>query len=302
MRRLYALGCGGMLGDALYKYFSAKGDCVQASDINLTSDWQRWRDVRDYDGVNHDIHGLHPDCIINLAAITDMEVCEKDPQTALDTNMGGSAVCAALAIKYGLPYVYISTASVFDGTKESYHDWDCPNPHSVYARAKHWGELIARTVPQHLIMRCGWSMGSGPKDKKFIQKIWQQIKSGATELNVVEDKVGSPTYVKDFVKQMDVLLREELWGTYNVVCKGLASRYGVAKEFLRLLGLTNKVKLNAVPSSFWIKDFSAYRPPNECLISSGLDAYDLNVMSPWQDALADYVHEYADYFSVAHDS
>jgi dTDP-4-dehydrorhamnose reductase len=139
-------------------------------------------------------------------------------------------------------------------------------------------------------------MGSGPKDKKFIQKIWKQIKAGATELNVVTDKGGSPTYVTDFSMQIETLLRNRCWGTFNTVCKGFATRYDVAMEFVKLLGLP--IKVNVVPSTFWKKQFFAPRPASEKLLTLKLDATGLNVMRPWKEALSEYVKEYADYFSL----
>jgi dTDP-4-dehydrorhamnose reductase len=194
--------------------------------------------------------------------------------------------------------VYISTAGIFDGKKEYYTDSDLPNPICVYAKSKYWGELIAQTVPKHIVLRCGWQMGSGPKDKKFINKIWKQVKAGATELNVVTDKQGTPTYVKDFTRQIEKLLETKTWGTFNSVCKGEATRYDVAVEFLNLLHLQDKIKVNVVDSSFFSKEYFAPRPASEKLITSRLDFLGLNVMRPWQEALAEYVTEYKDYFKM----
>src|ERR1019366_3086213 len=176
-----------MLGDALYKHFSQEHN-VMATDIKLTSEWVSFMDVRDYHAMHYDVSEFNPDIIMNLAAMTDLEECEDYAGDAIDTNAGGSANCAALATKFGIPYVYISTAGIFDGKKEFYSDEDQPNPLAVYAKAKYWGELIAQTVPNYLVVRPGWQIGGEIKDKKLIQKMWQQIKAGATELNMVADK------------------------------------------------------------------------------------------------------------------
>jgi len=293
--KIYVAGCGGMLGDAVYKYFTEHMHTVRATDIKLTSDWVNCIDVRDHFLVRHDVLGFSPDVIMNLAAMTDLEECEKRRGAAISTNTGGSANCAALAMELDIPYVYISTAGIFDGKQEYYDDYDKPNPICIYAKSKYWGEIIATTVPKHIVLRCGWQMGSGPKDKKFIQKIWQQIKAGATELNVVTDKQGTPTYVKDFTHQIDKMLQTKSYGVFNAVGKGEASRYDVAVEFVRLLGLN--VKVNVVPSSFWAKEYSAPRPTSEKLITSKLDVAGLNVMRTWQESLAEYVNEYHEYFS-----
>jgi dTDP-4-dehydrorhamnose reductase len=305
--KIYVLGCGGMLGDAVYKHFSKDHD-VLATDLvaNHTraiedpflDKWLEYQDVRDFHGMHYTCSEFKPDVIMNLAAMTSLEECESYTKQAIDTNAGGSNNCAMLASKLGIPYVYISTAGIFDGKQEHYSDWDKPNPLCVYAKTKYWGELAAQTVPQHIVLRCGWQMGSGPKDKKFIQKIWQQIKAGATELNVVTDKQGTPTYVRDYTRQIDKLITTKSYGIFNSVCKGSATRYDVALEFVRLLGLQDKIKINVVPSSFFATEYFAPRPASEKLLTRRLDTRGLNVMRPWQEALAEYVTEYADYFNL----
>ncbi len=74
-------------------------------------------------------------------------------------------------------------------------------------------------------------MGAGAaKDKKFIQKLMAQLKAGKTELHVVDDKLGTPTYTHDFAANVRLLLERELWGLYNMVCGGITSRFEVAEE------------------------------------------------------------------------
>src|SRR5271157_3155755 len=261
--KIYVLGCGGMLGDALYKHFTSKGHDVFATDINLTSPWVNYRDVRDYQSMLSDAEAFCPDVIMNLAAMTDLEECEHQVQRAIDTNTGGSANCVALSSKLNVPYVYISTAGIFDGQKEFYSDDDQPNPLCIYGKTKYWGEVIAQAYGKHLVLRCGWQMGSGPKDKKFIQKIWQQIKGGVTEFNVVGDRVGTPSYVVDCSRQIDRLLEVGVQGTFNMVCRGEASRYDMAVELVKLLGFQDKVHIQKVNSSFWAKEYFAPRPVSE---------------------------------------
>lgn len=236
--------------------------------------------------------------LINLAAMTDLEECEMRVGEAIDTNAGGSQNCVALAAKFGIPYVYISTAGIFDGKQDFYDDWDEPKPLCVYAKSKYWGELSALTYDKSIVLRCGWQMGSCYKDKKFVGKVMQQLRYGAKELNVVADKLGTPTYVKDFTLQIEKLIQEKAYGVYNAVCQGNASRYDVAKELLKLLGLTETVKLNMVGSEFWAEQYFAPRPASERLLTTKLKVQGLYVMRPWQEALAEYVSENTEFFKV----
>jgi dTDP-4-dehydrorhamnose reductase len=296
--RIYVIGCAGMLGTYLYKHFSEFHD-VMAADIDCNEPWVRCTDVRSYHAMHFDLSEFHPQVIMNLAAMTDLEHCENRVDDAISTNTFGSANCAALAAKFDIPYVYISTAGIFDGKQEYYDDWSMPNPLCVYAKSKYWGELIAQSVDRHIVLRCGWQCGSGPKDKKFVNKVWKQIKAGATELNVVDDKLGTPTYVKDFTRQIEKLLFEKAYGTYNAVCKGSASRYDVAVEMLHILGLQDRVKINIVPSDFFNGEYFAPRPASEKLLTTKLDRLGLNVMRPWQECLREYLtEEYKEYFSL----
>ena len=296
--RMYVIGAGGMLGAFLVPHFESRGHDVMATDIDVNEQWLKRTDVRDFHAMHWDISNFNPDAIINLAALTDLEYCDTHAGDTLDTNCGGSANCAALASKFDIPYVYISTAGIFDGKQERYVDWDTPNPLCMYAKSKYWGELIAGAYDKGITLRCGWQMGSCAKDKKFIGKIMKQLKAGAKELNVVTDKLGTPTYVKDFTLQIEKLLEGQHYGVWNAVCKGEASRHDVAVELVSLLGLQDKVKINIVDSSFWAKEYFAPRPASEKLITKRLDLDHINVMRPWQDALAEYVQENPEYFKL----
>jgi len=285
MRRIMILGCGGMLGDAVYNHFVIT-DVVDATDIVLSSPWVHYQDVRDFKNLMERAAYFEPTVIINLAAITDMERCELDPEEAVMTNTRGSLNCCLLAKKFNIPYVYISTAGIFDGEKEYYSDDDQPNPLSVYSRTKYLGELVATKYEKHYVIRCGWSMGGYEKDKKFIHLIFDQIKNGAKELNVVDDKAGTPTYTVDFANGIDALLKSGKYGVYNQVCKGSCTRFDVAEEFVRLLGVD--VKVNRVDSSFWQQRFFAPRPKSEKLLTNKLNHLGLNAMRDWKKCLAEY--------------
>ena len=70
-----------------------------------------------------------------------------------------------------------------------------------------------------------------------------QLKKGKTELHIVNDKLGTPTYTHDFANNVKHLLSKEYWGLYNIVCNGLTDRFEVTNELINSLGLTTKVKL-----------------------------------------------------------
>jgi len=190
--------------------------------------------------------------------------------------------------------LYISTAGIFDGEKDLYDDWDMPNPLGVYARSKYMGErYVAENAKRFLICRAGWMMGAGPKkDKKFIQKLMQQLKDGKKELFIVDDKDGTPTFTHDFAKNVKALIENEYWGLYNMVCGGQTSRLEVAGELLVLMGLTATVKITSVKSDYFKEIYFAERPPCERLINRKLELRGVNLMQDWKIALKQYIDQY----------
>jgi dTDP-4-dehydrorhamnose reductase len=291
--RIYIAGCGGMLGKAVYARFS-KAARVMATDIDVNEPWLEHGDVRQYAEMRRQIVDFRPDAIINLAALTDLELCEREIENAWLTNALGAENLGLIANELDIPYVYISTAGIFGGEKEFYTDFDAPNPLGYYAKSKAYGERwVCSTVRKHFVFRAGWMMGGGPaKDKKFINKLYKQIAAGADVLHVVSDKLGTPTYTVDFANGIYRLLESEIYGLYNQVCGGSGSRLDVAREFVRLLGLESRLRVEEVDSDFFKNEYFAPRPASEKLVNTKLIARGLNVMRPWEVCLAEYAAEF----------
>jgi len=298
--RIYLAGCGGMLGEAFYARLAPIAQ-VKATDIDVNEPWLSYADVRDYGEISKSIKEFTPDLIINLAALTDMEYCEREPQSAWLTNALGAENVGLVANEIDATYVYISTAGIFDGRQDYYSDFDSPNPLSIYAKSKYYGERFATEhVRKHYAVRAGWMMGGGPrKDKKFINKIYRQIAKGSKDLYVVNDKSGTPTYTVDFAAGIHGLVESDLYGVYNQVCSGSATRFDVAVEFVRLLGLDNKVQVKEVSSDFFKEEYFAPRPASEMLVNVKLTARGLNVMRDWRECLREYSGTFVKHFQEA---
>ncbi len=290
MKKIYIAGCGGMLGEAFYQNYREDYK-LKCTDIDLNDTWLSYLDFRDLDAYRKDVYDFKPDYLFHLGAYTDLEFCERNVDDTYATNTLSVENAVYIANEIEIPLLYISTAGIFDGKKTLYDDWDIPNPLGHYARSKYAGELYVKEYsPLHLICRAGWMMGGGPgKDKKFIQKIMHQIKNGATELNIVTDKLGTPTYTHDFANNVKQLLEAELWGLYNMVCEGATGRLEVAQELISLLGLSEKIIINEVSSDFFKKEYFAERPECERLINKKLKLRGHDTMRDWKIALKDYL-------------
>ena len=282
-----------MLGEAFYSQF--KNDYIlKCTDIDVNDEWLTYCDFRERSNYLSQVVDFKADYLFHLGAYTDLEYCETHPDETYQTNTLSVENAVYIANKLNIPLLYISTAGIFDGTKKLYDDWDLPNPLGVYARSKYAGELFVKeNVQRHLICRAGWMMGSGPKkDKKFIQKIMHQIKSGSELLKVVNDKDGTPTYTHDFANNVKTLLKTEMWGLYNMVCDGQTSRLEVARELLKILELEDKITIEEVDSDYFKLEYFADRPLSERLVNRKLNLRNLNSMRGWRIALREYIEQY----------
>jgi dTDP-4-dehydrorhamnose reductase len=287
-KRIYIAGCGGMLGQAFYDIFKDEYD-LKCTDKDVNDHWLSFLDFRYFDAYRHDVIQFNPDYLFHLGAYTDLEYCENNVSDTYMNNTQAVENAVLIANEMNIPILYISTAGIFDGTKDEYDDWDMPNPLGIYARSKYMGErYVVENALRYLVCRAGWMMGSGEKDKKFIGKLLDQINSGAKDLYIVNDKTGTPTYTYDFAVNVKYLLETEFWGLYNMACTGHTSRLEVATEMLDILGVTD-VKINAVPSTHFAEDYFAPRPHCEQLINLKLDNRGLNKMRHWKIALREYL-------------
>jgi dTDP-4-dehydrorhamnose reductase len=291
--RVFITGCGGMLGQAVHERFS-RSCLVLATDIDVNEAWLEYLDVRDVQALLKRATEFKPDLMINLAALTDLEYCEQHPDEAWVTNALGQENICSVSQRFNAEVVYISTAGIFDGKKEFYHDFDIPNPLSYYGKSKYYGETITQLMlSTYFIFRAGWMMGGGiRKDKKFINKIFKQLQTGAKELFVVDDKLGTPTYTIDFADSMFKVVESGLFGLYNMVCAGNASRYDVARELLRCLRLENKVTLTVVSSDYFKTEYFAPRPYSEQLVDLKLMKRGMYYMRDWKQCLAEYAEQF----------
>lgn len=290
--RIYLAGSGGMLGDGFHRVFSNDHE-IKCTDKDVNAPWLSFVDFRDFDAYRSDVLAFQPTHLFHLGAHTSLEYCEEQPDDAYLTNTLAVEHAVHIANELGIPLLYISTAGIFDGAQETYDDWAEPNPLGHYARSKFMGErFVAANCRQHLVCRAGWMMGGGPaKDKKFIQKLMAQLKAGAKELHVVDDKLGTPTYTIDFARNVKLLLERKFWGIYNMVCPGVTSRLEVARYLIDALGKADEVMITPVSSDYFKAEYFAARPASERLLTAKLDLRGLNIMRDWKVCLDEYLAE-----------
>ena len=286
-------GVGGMLGEAFYKQF--KGDYeLKCSDIDVNEEWLSFLDFRDEQNYRKEVLEFNPDFLFHIGAHTDLEYCELHQKDAYETNTKSVEHAVSIANDINIPLLYISTAGIFDGKKDVYDETDQPNPLGHYACSKYLGEVyVQKHSKAFIICRAGWMMGAGiNKDKKFIQKIIQQIYDGKNTLHIVNDKLGTPTYTQDFASNVKLLIEKQQRGLFNMVCGGFTGRLEVANELVQYLGLEGSLEVEEVTSEFFAEEYFAERPECERLLNKRLDDLDLNIMRDWRIALKEYLVDY----------
>ena len=281
MAKILVTGANGMLGSDLCEIFKEKGHQVIGTDLeNL--------DVCDFKTVQDTIIQIEPDFVIHLAGMTDVDDCEKEPEKAFHINTIGTQHVALACQKTRALLVYLSTLSVFDGTKcEPYTEFDTPNPQSWYSRSKYRGELVVeKLLNQYYIVRGGWMFGGGLKDKKFVAKI-MDLASKNCSINVVDDKFGSPTYTRDISRGIERLIKTGLYGTYHMVnTGGYCSRFEFAQAILKYAGITTCTVHPVSSASF---PSPAPRPRLEAARNYSLELHGWNWMPAWRNALEGYI-------------
>jgi dTDP-4-dehydrorhamnose reductase len=290
MKKIFMSGCGGMLGEAFYSVFKESYE-LKCTDIDVNEDWLTLLDFRELDSYYKNVNEFKPDYLFHIGAYTDLEYCENNVDDTYSTNTTSVENAVYIANKMDIPVLYISTAGIFDGSKDIYDDWDQPNPLCHYARSKYAGErFVLEQAKYPIVLRAGWMMGGGPKkDKKFVSKILNQIKNGATTLNVVDDKLGTPTYTYDFANNAKLIIENEIWGLYNLVCQGITGRFEVAEKILSILDLDKTIALNKVKSDHFKDEYFAPRPASERLINKKLQLRGLDKMRDWEICLEEYL-------------
>lgn len=237
-------------------------------------------DVTDLDQVMRVVKKRKPEAIIHLAAMTDVDACEREPQRAYLVNSIGTYHLALAAKSVGAKLVYISTAGVFDGEKKApYSEKDAPHPQNVYGHSKYLGEIAVRQLlDNYIIARASWMFGGGQsRDKKFVAKIIGQLDQPAVK--AVNDKFGSPTFGKDIVAAVARLIVQNKKGLFHLSNTGRASRFDIAVEIVKFFDA--KTKLVSVKGSFF--DLPAKRVTNEAMSSQ------VSLMRPWREALREYL-------------
>jgi dTDP-4-dehydrorhamnose reductase len=226
-----------------------------------------------------------PGVIIHCAAYTAVDKAEDNQDLCYLVNVTGTKLLVDEAKKYDAKFVYISTDYIFDGEKESpYETDDKPNPKSAYGNSKYLGELETMKHAKHFIVRISWVFG---KNGFNFVKTMIRLGKEKSQLNVVNDQFGSPTYTYDLSRLLVDLVESEKYGIYHGTNEGVCTWFEFTNEIFKQTQIT--IPVHPILSSEY--PTKAVRPKNSCMSKSSLDQNGFNRLPNWKDALSRYLKE-----------
>lgn len=253
--RILITGAGGQLGTEVAALCRSAGDDVTALD-------RAGLDVGCPDQVRSVVHTVRPDVVVHAAAWTAVDACEADPERAFRDNALAVRHVAGACADTGAHLVHVSTDYVFDGTKAGpYHEWDAPNPVSVYGESKLAGEHEAsRLGSGAAVVRTAWVMGEhGSNMLKTVIGLRDRDR-----LAFVDDQLGCPTFTADLAVGLRALAVRRLHGTFHATNEGAITWHRFVCDVLEELG-EDPTKVDAIRTADLDPPRPAPRPANSVL-------------------------------------
>jgi dTDP-4-dehydrorhamnose reductase len=273
-------GGTGLLGSEINSYFSG----LTAYKLLLPS-------MDEFDVLNrkqvHTYISIHsPDIIIHTAAHTNLEEAEEHPDLAHRINtMGTLSICNAI-LGTDIKLIYISSTGIYGtGKNTPWREYEAVNPTTVHHMSKLAGERVVKNhINNYIILRTGWLFGGSLKNKKnFIHNRYKEaLKHEIVYAN--DQQYGNPTSAFELAKQIEVLISNNIIGTFNAVNKGVVNRLEYIARIYQDFKLPNSVK--PVKGEF---KRVAKVSNNESAENYYLDLLGLNNMSHFKEPLSNYI-------------
>jgi len=277
--RILVTGSGGQLGYDVMKVLKQHNiDCLGADRAKL--------DITDYVSAHKVITAYNPDVIIHCAAYTAVDKAEDAVECCRRVNALGTENIAKICHEINAKMVYISTDYVFSGSGEQFYEVDDETgPANVYGLTKLEGERIVRSLlTKYFIVRISWVFGYNGNN--FVKTM---LKLGEThsELTVVADQIGSPTYTADLAALLYDMVSTDKYGIYHITNEGTCSWAEFAREIFYQAGM--QVKVQPIPASLY--HTKAARPYNSRMSKEKLNEKGFKRLPNWQNALKRYLKE-----------
>ena len=277
--KVLVTGIKGQLGHDVMKELNLRSiECVGA-DIEEF-------DITDLKAVTTFISAHHPDVVIHCAAYTAVDKAEESYKLCRAVNALGTRNIASVCKEINAKMIYISTDYVLPGTGDkAYEADDSTGPLGIYGQTKLEGEHAVRELLYKcFIVRISWVFG---KNGNNFVKTMLRLGKDRSEVNVVCDQIGSPTYTADLAPLLCDMAATEKYGIYHATNEGYCSWAEFAQEIFNQAGYMTRV--NFIPTSEY--PTKAVRPSNSRLSKGTLDEAGFKRLPAWQDAVNRYLGE-----------
>ena len=247
MKNILITGANGQLGRKI------KDESHLYNNLNFY-----YTDVDDLDILNYNqlecfIKNNKIDVVVNCAAYTAVDLAETEIENAYKINATALEYLAKLTKLNNAKFIHISTDYVFDGEKNTpYNEYDATNPQSIYGKSKLEGEQnVMKENPFSIIIRTSWLYSE--YGKNFVKTIINLL-AEKTELKVIYDQVGTPTYAGDLaiaiLKIIESFVVENIWkyGIYHYSNLGVCSWFDFAQKIIDKCYKKDEIKIIPVLS------------------------------------------------------
>ena len=232
-------GCSGLLGQKLV-VLAAQNHTVYGFGLRERSPVQELLrqymrlDLRHRPNVMETVQSLRPEWVINTAAWTDVDACEREPQRAFEVNVEGLRNLTEGCVGCGARFVQLSTNYVFDGTSSPYNEEDTVNPVNVYGQTKVESErLLQESKLDSIIIRTVLLYGSVPETKSnFVNWVCSNLESGE-RIRAATDLYCNPTLIDDLAHGILIAVEKGATGLFHMAGNEGVSRYDFAVKIAK---------------------------------------------------------------------
>ena len=269
-------GSNGMLGNDLVEVLKDNHELILTTSKTL--------DITDKNHVIEFIGENKPDIVINSAAYTNVDGCEENQETAYSINGDGVRNLAEGCSKIDCPLVHISTDYVFNGKNtKPWVENDEIGPISVYGKSKLKGEeAILEILDKFFIIRTAWLYGINGGN---FPKTMLELAKNHSEITVVYDEVGTPTYTPDLAKAISQLIDTDYYGIYHITNSGSCSWCEFARYIFEIAD--KDVKVIPVTASEFARP--APRPHYSVLENKKWIDNGFEPLRNYKDAIKEYI-------------
>ena len=274
--KILITGSNGMLGHDLHEVLKDKHDLILTTSKTL--------DITDEQHTIDFICDANPDIVINSAAYTDVDGCEENQDIAYAVNGDGVRNLALACKQVDCPLVHVSTDYVFNGKSD--RPWvedDEIGPISIYGKSKRKGEeAILEILDKYFIVRTAWLYGINGKN---FPKTMLELGKNHSEITVVYDEVGTPTYTPDLAYGISQLIESDFYGIYHLTNSGNCSWCEFARYIFEVADMD--VKVIPVTASEFAR--AAPRPSYSVLENKNWVKNGFEPLRSYKEAIKEYI-------------